>query len=456
MTEVRKQSKLPIDDHRILSVYQSSNQKPHSNLELSKSHKETQKFTTSFLSQTTRVGGLRSGLVSWPNITIQESRSQRKGIFHYVAEEVTRLILQDQTTRKSIQDLIGNYDPAYFEKSVPRIFTAFIENLVLEANSLLEVARKRESLERKGLGFWARMRSSKEKKADSKRLSAFKATRLSVAEMLNMIWQYRAPIWDSPKRDEQGRNYWASNVEAVRESKSFGIFKEDLRSLKRPFIDTEAVGFEMVAGRRMSGSEYASPDDTRNCESKGLTKQEFDLRPPKGLLNWDCDIILPIPEALKEITRLTLYSEPIKKAIFSVLDCPGESYFQKHIRPLLNRFLEDLWLEKWWQLKPRRKSRTRTRSGHSLTESLWSWRHDRSRKLTTMPYMMGSERASVVDVMNMIWCVESKFWSSAKRDIWGNTCSRNHEIFVRESTALQIFMDGLKALRKTVVAVEAI
>ncbi|KAF8858722.1 hypothetical protein BDZ45DRAFT_725836 [Acephala macrosclerotiorum] len=215
--------------------------KPHQSIELTETHKENEKFASALLSRTIRVGGPQSGLVSWPPITIQESDSQMKGIFHYVAESVADLLLQDLETRRAVEVLIGNTNSDYFDRVVPPVFTTFIENLVLEANGLLETARKLGGLRGKSHSIFGRIRYSKEEREQMSELSRFKAQRRSVGELLGMIWQHRAPVWDFPKKDSEGRNYWASNVEFVRGSKTIQALKVDLRGLRKSFVDIEAV-----------------------------------------------------------------------------------------------------------------------------------------------------------------------------------------------------------------------
>ncbi|CZR63636.1 uncharacterized protein PAC_13533 [Phialocephala subalpina] len=215
--------------------------KPHQSIELTETHRENEKFTSTLLARTIRVGGPQSGLVSWPPITIQETHSQMKGIFHYVAESVASQVLQDSETRKAIEVLIGNTNPDYFNRVVPPVFTTFIENLVLEANSLLEIAKNQEGLRGKSRSFFGRIRYSKVERELMNELSRFKAQRRSVGELLGMIWEHRAPIWDFPKQDNEGRNYWASNVEWVRGSKAMEGLKIELRGLRKDFVGVEAV-----------------------------------------------------------------------------------------------------------------------------------------------------------------------------------------------------------------------
>lgn len=151
------------------------------------------------------------------------------------------MLLQDFETRKAVEVLIGNTNPDYFDRVVPPVFTTFVENLVLEVNGLLETARKLEELRWKSRGFYGRIRYSKEERWQMNELSRFKAQRRSVGELLGMIWQHRAPIWDFPKKDSEGNNYWASNVEFVTGSKALQALKVDLRGLRKSFVDIEAV-----------------------------------------------------------------------------------------------------------------------------------------------------------------------------------------------------------------------
>ncbi|KAE8446474.1 hypothetical protein EG329_011937 [Mollisiaceae sp. DMI_Dod_QoI] len=217
------------------------NAKPHPSLETTENDKDEDKFIEALLSRTTRVGGPSSGLISWPDITIEEAKSQMKGIFHYVAEVISRHILEDQVLRRTINPFIGNSDPEYFETFVGPVFTTFIENLVFEVNGLLETAQRRKALKGSVYGVLGRLRYSGEEREEMRRFASFKARRISVGEMLRMIWQYRTPIWDEPKKDREGRNYWASNVEFVRGSKALQGLRDDLKKLRKSFVDIEAI-----------------------------------------------------------------------------------------------------------------------------------------------------------------------------------------------------------------------
>jgi hypothetical protein len=206
---------------------------------------EIQKFTSTFLAQTIRVKSPQSALVSWPPIT--PPQTQMRGTFHYICEEIASLIPLDTPTRKAIQELINNYNPTHFDDHVPRKITAFIENLVLEANGLLDISLKKESINRNWFGFWDKLlrRSSKEEREEMRMLAAFKAKRVSVAEILGVIWEFRAPIWDTPRYDSLGQRYWASNVEGVRGSKAWAVLARELGWLRREVLDFEEVRFEM-------------------------------------------------------------------------------------------------------------------------------------------------------------------------------------------------------------------
>lgn len=158
-----------------------------------------------------------------------------KGTFHYIAEEIASSILNGFTPeiRKATQELMDNYNSAFFDQHILRILTRFIENLVLEANGLLSFVLVKDASDRKPMGLLGKLRGILGRdKGEMTELKMFKSKRVSVNEMLTKIWEFRASIWDEPKMDDEGKAFWASNVDGVGRSVSFGILVGELRSLK--------------------------------------------------------------------------------------------------------------------------------------------------------------------------------------------------------------------------------
>lgn len=185
--------------------------------------------------------------------------------------------------------------------------------------------------------------------------------------------------------------------------------------------------------------------------SQGITKNEIQMRALRGVSSYSIDVdhLCSIPTALEEISSLILYHPPLRRAIFRIIDTQDESYFEANVPPLFEEFLKDLWLEKWWRIRANRKLRARSRSGHPCRERVWTCTQNRHQKLLGVPH---TERQvlEIANVMKRIWCVNSIFWSY--EDYW--KCSGEHEVFVRQSTALAILIDGLRDLRKDIVEIE--